>query len=268
MASTENNGTVSRVLQLLRCFADGPVDRTLSELSDELSLPRSTVHRLLALLREQGFVAADTLSHRYQPGAEFYRISAILAARMPIVQLATPLLRKIVGQCDETALLGTVLAERLQMSYVAQVESTKPMRYVIDLNVPHSLMWGATGRAILAHLGDEAVAKVWERNDPSPAGHPRPTRKVLREDLAKIRANGYSYTRGQRIPTAIGLAVPFFSATGSVLGTLMLTIPQTRFTASAKARFVRLLQDGASKLSESLGWRDARAATTWRELSR
>src|SRR5258708_13366832 len=143
--TSELRGTVARTIQIIRHLAEGPEDWALADLADTLGLPRSTMHRLLQLLQSQGVVEADPQSHRYRPGLELYRMASLLSTRMPIVRLVTPLLQEITAQCDETALLGLYLPDRRQMIFPPKVDSRHPVRYVLEMNVPLSPCWGATG---------------------------------------------------------------------------------------------------------------------------
>jgi IclR family transcriptional regulator, KDG regulon repressor len=252
----DTKGTVVRVVDLLRSFAEGPAQWSLSEIAERVALPRSTTHRLLQLLRSQGFVDADDGDGRYAAGAELYRVAALLAARMPLVQLATPILREIVDACDETALLGLYQRDRHMMIFAAKVESTKPVRYVIDLNVPQTPLWGATGRAIAAHLDEAELERAIAANPLAPDGRPqRLDRRALRAELEAIRRDGFAFSSGQRIPTAVGIAAPFFFADGTVAGDVAVTIPEFRFDARKRGSVVGLVRDAAGRISEALGYR-------------
>lgn len=253
-ASDDTKGTVVRVLSLLRCFADGPADWTPSELAAVLHLPRSTVHRLLQLLRSQGLVDVDPASRRYGAGTELYRFGSMLAARMPYTRIARPILDHIVGNCDETAVLGLYQPTRSQMIFAATAESTKPMRYVLHENVLQSLLWGATGRAILAFLEPAEVNRAVGLDEPSPARATPIDRAALDAELATIRARGYAVSRGQRIPSAVGIAAPFFSASGRVLGDIAITIPDFRFDGGTAEHLIELVVSGASQMSNALGY--------------
>lgn len=254
-SSSGVKGTITRVADILRCFAESSGELTLSDVADRVALPRSTTHRLLQLLRAEGLVDTDGPYQRYHAGSELFRIAGLLTARMPIVQIGTPILRSIVEACDETALLGVLHRERLAMTLVAKVDSTKPIRYAIDLNVPRSLVWGATGRAILAFLSDDDIERAIAMNqEPSAQGSRRVDRQQLREEVAQIRRDGYTVTQGQRIANSVGIAAPFFFADGSVAGDVALTIPQYRYDARQRAHLVELVIQGASKMSAALGY--------------
>jgi DNA-binding IclR family transcriptional regulator len=255
-AKTESDakGTVARVMELLQCFAESQ-EWTLSSISDRVKLPRSTTHRLLQLLRAEGFVEADEESRRYSTGLELYRIGALLSARMPTLQIAMPILQEMASACDETALLYLYQRQRHTIICAAKIESTHPVRYVVEVNVPMTPLYGATGRAILAFLDDNELARAISANPNGPDGTPlRIDRAALREELQQIRRSGYALSVGQRIATAVGIAAPFFFANGSVAGDMALTIPEFRFDMRKRAALAAIVRAAAVKMSEALGY--------------
>lgn len=246
-------GTVARVIEIIRHFADGPEEWALTDLADALGLPFSTTHRLLQLLQLQGVVEWDSRSHHYRSGVELYRIAALLSARIPIVRMATPLLQEIVAQCDESALLGLYLPAQRQMIVAAKIDGSNPVRYVEESNIPRTIAWGATGRAILAYLPEDELVDVLAREERSPATQKTLEPDEVRHELAEIRRRGYAFSRGQRTAEAVGIAAPFFGANGAVRGDLCLTIPAFRFRTGSETELAAFLLAKARHLSDLLG---------------
>lgn len=248
-------GTVARVVQLLACLAeaDGPV--SIKFLCQSLKLPASTVHRLLGLLGTEGIVERNADRPSYAPGLELVRIASLLAAKVRIVDVAKPFMRAVVQDCDETCcLLQYVPAQRKVMALHAEF-SSHPLRYRIDLFQPHSLLWGATGRAVLAFLEPEDIDAAIQDNDTSPgSGAGLPPRKSLLADLAEIRSRGYAITHGQKIEGAVGIGTPLFNSERRVIGSLCITIPETRFNRKAQARLSQMLMQRAGELNRALGF--------------
>jgi DNA-binding IclR family transcriptional regulator len=252
IAFGDTTGTILRVLAVLHYLADGPVEWTLTDLAKALALPRSTVHRFLQILRSQGLAEIDEQTHRYTAGNELYRMAAILSARAPYARIAKPILTNIVAQCDETAVLGLYLPEQRRMIISDRVESNKPMRYVLPLNLPRELAWGAPARAILAFLDRSVQEEIVAQRGVSPSGEPIAAR-ALRDELAAIRRQGYAFSHGQHTPTAIGIAAPFFAATGDVVGVIGVTLPDSRFEKRMRAPIVALVLESAAKMSKAIG---------------
>jgi DNA-binding IclR family transcriptional regulator len=247
-------GTVARTLEIIQCFDGKRAEWALGDLASAVNLPRSTVHRLLGLMQQDGFIEADLQTRRYRPGPELYRIGAMLAANMPIIPLAMPILRDIAGRSDETTLLSLFYPKQLQKAFVAQVESSRSMRYVIELNVRGSMLWGASAHAILAHLDEPTIRRALADRETSPSTGAKANRRVLEMDIKRIRAEGFARSVGERVPTAIGLAVPVFGADGLVKGSLSVTYPDSRMDEDHNRTLIALLKNGADALSRALGW--------------
>jgi IclR family KDG regulon transcriptional repressor len=248
---SDDTGTVSRILQLLDCFSERET-WGVSELAQRLDLPRSTAHRLLNLCRTHDFIDTDGRGS-YGPGLAFYRLSGRLSAHMPLRQIALPLLTDFTQRFGEMSLLTVVDRRALKMFFAAKAEPSAPMRYVIETNTLGPLSWGATGRAILAHLTEAEIAEVIRRAEPSP-GDGRPLdAKELRASLAEIRAKGYAITQKQRTQEGVGIAVPFFDAAGEVAGNVGVTVPAFRFRRRSEPIFVRALTGMVANISEAIG---------------
>ncbi len=159
-----DTGTVARTLQLLACFSEQS-EWPLAALARRLGLPRSTVHRLLNLARVEGFVDSDGQGI-YRPGLALYRMAGCLAVEMPLRQIAQPLLDQFTRTYAETSLLTVLDRVALKMFFAAKVDAPAQMRYVIAMNTLGTLAWGASGRAMLAFLGEDEIAVVVGRAEP------------------------------------------------------------------------------------------------------
>lgn len=240
---------VRRAVGLLQAVAvaNGPV--SIKELGAQLALPQSTVHRLLRLLIEEDMVTRDAKSHRYLPGPALYRLSASLSGgRVP--EVAYPIMRGVVAACNETCLLAQYDAERLDMRFVARVESTHQLRFTIPLHESLPLIWGCSGRVIAAHLTPSGRERLISVSRPAPVtGEPVPSLKSIEESVTTIRAVGFDHTRGQKIADSVGFAGPVFGSHGQLFGSLSITIPRSRYDGASHDALGRLISDAAREIS-------------------
>ena len=77
--------------------------------------------------------------------------------------------------------------------------------------------------------------------------------KELRQSLAEARAMGYSITSRQRTTEGLGIAAPFFDASGRVVGNVTVTVPIFRYRPEDEAVFASALKDMAAKVSAAMG---------------
>jgi DNA-binding IclR family transcriptional regulator len=252
-AAEPNTGTVSRALSLLSTLADagGPV--TIKEVAEKMALPPSTVHRLLHLMRAEGFVASLPDSRQYTIGNELYRVSARVVNAMKTPELAKRFIQTIASRFDETVLFGLYLPVQGALCFAARADGTQVLKYQIDLHQPLSLVWGASGKAILAFLPDKTVTEILAVEGPSPAkGEPAPSLGELRRMLMVIRSCGFAVSESEKLPGSRGIAAPVFSLDG-VIGCICLTSPKARMAHGSIEEIGRAIAATARDLSLALG---------------
>jgi DNA-binding IclR family transcriptional regulator len=244
-ATQVGSGTTERVLALLGCFGER-AEWSVGDLAAHLALPKPTVHRLLTLCKDQGFIAAAG-GGVYGVGTEFSRIASQVVAQDDLVRTGTRLIEDMAHSCGEVVILAAAIPQKLSMTYLAKAEPTEDFRYHVELHTPLSLCWGACGRSILAHLPKATVDLAIANGRPSPSGAPFDT-AALRRDLQLIRKNGYCVSLGQHKLTAVGVAVPFFGAGGQVRGSIGFSVPTFKF----RNKMVRPLSDTLAAACQEL----------------
>ena len=246
-------GTVQRVVEVLRFFAERR-EATLKELSMALSLAPSTCHRLLDLLGREGLIEQEGVHRRYHVGMEMFRISALIQSRDDIRTIARPLLRQLADSCDETCVLSLYLPTEGKIFFAERVDSSRVLRYQVAMNKPVSVLWGASGRAVLAFLDSGSVDRIYKAEGRAPgSGEALPARRSLEKDLAMVRERGYDVTHGQKISGAVGISAPVFGISGSVIGSLCITVSETRINAKDYSRLGALVRSSAERLSQAVG---------------
>jgi len=251
--ATADTGTVARIALLLRLIAEQPGAFTLTDMAGASNLPAPTVHRLLDLLAQQGLVAHEKSQRTYRVGAELYRISSLVRVNVPLAQLVRPILADAARACDETCYFALYLPAQLAVMYESRVDSSHTLDYRVDFNRPMSLLWGASGRAILAYLPEERVRAAIEQERNFSRDGRVPDEAALFADLQTIRSRGYSYTHGQRVPGAVGVLAPVFDETGGIYGALGFTVPEQRFREDRLEQLVQSALTHAAQLSSALG---------------
>jgi len=249
---SEGTGTIVRVVKLLRCLAESSSDISITELSKQLGLAPSTVHRILQLLLDEGIVAKSDARSLYRPGAELVRISALISSKTQIGDLAKPAMEKLAGVAQEACLLTQLLPHEFKVMVIAAIASPHPLRYDIEMFQRSSLLNGATGRTILAFLPQDQITQALDRAEQD-GDEPEFDRVALQRDLEEIKARGYTITHGQKVPGAVGIGAPVFNGNGRVVAALSLTMPEQRFDTARAEELADLVRDRAGEISVLLG---------------
>lgn len=258
MPGDERN-PVSKTLAVLSWMIESAPDMVgVRELSAAMDLSPSSAHRLLSALVAAGYVKQDPTTARYGLGLELLRLSHLASARMPIQRIALPHMRALVDRCNETALLASYDPNRRQMIFLANVDSSHSLRYVVELDRWAPVFAGASGLAILAFLDRDQQRAILD--DPSfrPITPHTLGKLELAAELDVVARQGYAVSRGQRIQGAVGLAAPIRDSHGDVIGDVCLTIPEQRFSERLQPLLVEQLLSCTEAITGELSGRSPR----------
>ncbi len=252
-ADAGSSGTVSRALQLLGVLADASGSVTVKHVSEAMRVAPSTAHRLLNLLKKEGFVESSSESRQYAIGPAFYRVAARVMGSVSKAAIAQPLIEAIAEEFDETVLFGLYLPAEQALSFAARADGRQRLTYRVDMHRPLSLVWGASGRAVLAFLPDEVVRSIIASEGRSPAtGAPPMAEAVVLAEIQRIRQCGWAVSESEKLPDARGIAAPVFGPAG-VVGSLCLTSPIVRPTAATVEHIGQSMVSNARLLSRYFG---------------
>lgn len=250
---TSPPGTVARAIRLLVAVVDADGPATVQYLAERVDLAPSTTHRLLALLAEEGMVAHDPVRRTYSVGAEAYRMAARTVASVGLDAIVAPLLNALATRFDESVLFGLYSPATATLAFIGRADGDHSLQYRIEMNTPTSLVRGASGKAVTAHLDPAAVeaavaAELRQAADPAAV----PTAADLGPTLQQIRTQGYAESSGEKLPEARGVAVPVFGPAG-VAGSLTLTHPKDRMPHGELDDIVSGLKEAADQIGRYLG---------------
>lgn len=249
----ESLGTVQRVVEILRHLAEHG-ETTIKDISAAIGLVPSTCHRMLDLLVREGLAQRASERRGYEVGPEFFRLAALVNTRQDIRSLARPFLQQVVDLCDETCVLCLYVPGERHMIFAEKIDSSQLLRYQLKLNTPVPVLWGASGRAILAHLPWDERQRIYDEAQDAPAsGEKCPPIEELEAELGAIRARGYAVSHGQKIAGAVGINSAVFNVAGEVVGSLGVTVPQQRLVPAHETKLGVIVQRHAAALSHALG---------------
>jgi IclR family transcriptional regulator, KDG regulon repressor len=225
-----------RALDILLCFA-GESQLGLMEIVSRTGLNKSTVFRLLATLEKKGFVRRDPQTEKYQLGFRIWELAASLSHSDDPAVLFLPEMERLRDELDETVSL--YIRDGLERIRVQAVESRQAIRRVAPIGARMPLSVGASSKVLVAFGGAELMEQVLA--DPEwPASVDK---EVYRQQLARIRGDGYAISVEEREAGTAAVAVPVFSRRGRLIAALAVSGPVSRMNVKKMIQFVpRLIQ--------------------------
>jgi DNA-binding IclR family transcriptional regulator len=208
---------VLRVLHLLETHRGG---LTVAEVAERLDRSRSTASNLLNTLRAEGFAVRDELT------ATYHRAGRVTLA--PTIDPAV--LRELFDRTGERTYLAT--NEPPDRIVVQDSRGRQGVPYVPDLRPDiggeaHAL---AVGKAVLAHLGPDAVDRYVDAYGMRRfTGRTVTEAAVLEDELATVRDRGVAVDVEEFAEGFCCIAAPMLADDGAPLGAVALSVNVARF---------------------------------------
>ena len=241
----------ARTIRVVEAVVDSAAPVGPRGLARSLGMDRSAVGRILQQLGEIDVL--ERTSDGYVPGSRLFTLGRVMSALDTLPNVIGPILGELVERFDETtyvcALHGDVAV------FTHEIQSSKPLRLVVELGKPVPLHAGAAGRAILSALAAaEVVALLGAKPLLAMTPHTITDLDRLMEMAVEDRSRGYTVSFEERVPDGAALAAPFFGRGGVCQGSVVFTSPVTRLERDRVPEIGEAVSAAAAKLSARLGY--------------
>jgi DNA-binding IclR family transcriptional regulator len=252
--STDQSDLITRTVAVLRIIAEGSNIISIKEISDQLQLPPSSVHRLLDRLVKLQIVQRAP-NRRYRVGVEYFRLGTLVNKKLKTLELAKPIMSELAQRTHETCQVVLYQPTYRQMTVAARIEPANALHNGVRMYRRLPLAWGAIGHVMLAWLDDYSLQDALRSSPPSPVTRARPPKpNEIKTLLKDIRQSGFAVASGELFShEAIGIAAPFFDAEECVAGSLCAVAPKARCDNATTLLVADDLIAQARRLSRFLG---------------
>ena len=110
---TESVRAIERALDVLLCFSQAEPVLSLTQIAEQLEMPKSTIHRYLATLEAARFVRRDEATGSYHLGYRFIEMASLVLQEADLERWAQPHLERLSGESDETVDLAVLDGEQV-----------------------------------------------------------------------------------------------------------------------------------------------------------
>ena len=242
--------SVDRALGILEVLARTG-ESGVTELAVELGVHKSTAFRLVATLEAHRLVEQTSDRGRYRLGMGILRLAGATTARLDLVQEARPISRQLAADTGETVNIA-VLAESSAL-YLDQIAGSSALQSHNWVGQHIPLHATSNGKVLLSGLDesglDAALGKL-----ASYTPHTITGRAKFRDELARVREQGYAVAVDELEIGLTAVAAPIRNAHGDVVASMSVSGPSFRLPEDRVGEVVRLVVTAAVEVSHRLGW--------------
>jgi DNA-binding IclR family transcriptional regulator len=249
----DNLKSLVKVLRILECFSTTDRALSLAEIRTATGLPKSTAHRLLASMREVGFLDQDRQRDRYRLGLKLFELGNVVLANMELHREARPLmdaLGRLSGQTVHLAVFDGRQAVVIHRATPAPGAAT-PLVF-LEAAPAHCT---SVGKAVLAFQPPEVIERLIAGGLAGFTERTITGADALRQECALIRGRGYAVDDGEHQPGLRCVGAPIRDAAGRVFAGLSVSGPAREIALSEVEALSRIVVHHADAISARLGHR-------------
>ncbi len=253
--------SLTTAIDILRCFSRERPELRVSDAARLVSVPKSTVSRLLKEMQQHGLVEQDTKSRLYRPGPLAFSLGALYNAHLHILDLVENAVEDLV---DEFRLIGYVgILDGTDVVILRIRQGADLLRIVLDPGSRLPAFATAIGKALLARLDDEQLIALLPPVMTHEATDWSVDRDELLRELHEIRKLGWTESSHRTFAGigAVGAAVT--TADGRQTLAFCLSYPTNTHFEKQREPMIQRVIACAENIGRSCGdpyWVDYRPA--------
>jgi IclR family acetate operon transcriptional repressor len=236
----ESVRAVERALDLLLCFSQDKPALSLTRLAEQISVPKSTAHRLLMTLENKRFVTRNKSTGLYQLGFRFLEMAAVLR-EAELEHWAQPYLQALAAEYGETVDLAVL--DGAHVIYLQVVESSQRVKLAVAIGQRLPAFCTASGKAFMAFLPAAQAEQILAGDLIKYTEHTKVSRAELEEDLRITRERGFAISEQEYERDINAVAAPILNGEGYPVAVIAIAGPSFRLPRE------RMLELGQSVLA-------------------
>jgi IclR family transcriptional regulator, KDG regulon repressor len=246
--------SVSRALDIITLVSMKKGGMGVTEISKQIDINKSSVHRILSTLVQYNYIEQDTESGRYKLGYKFLEMGSKLLESIDLREEAKPFLEELENETNEV--IHLVVFDQGEVVYIEKLEGNETLRMHSKVGKRAPMHCTSVGKAILAHLPTNVVIDILERK-----GMPVHTDKTITDkdvfiqELKQVKQTGFALDLEENEYGITCIAAPIFDHSRKVIAAVSISGPTLRMQDERLLHLQnRIIQIG-KQISERLGFK-------------
>jgi len=246
--ASQPSQTLRRGLDILELIARrGPIG--LREISERMTLTRSTAHRLASALAERDLARLTTRG--YELGPKLLALAETARLQRPLTVLARPHLEALARQHLDAVNLA--VRDDGRVRYVDQTHGARRMAVRSVVGEMRPMASTALGRALLLDDSEAVWRKVFAEDPDAPRGQNAVLAWVAR--MWRFRDQGAAFDVEENADRVRCVAAPIREASGRIVAAISISSLPQYLDDARMAELVGPVTETARAIARELGWR-------------
>jgi DNA-binding IclR family transcriptional regulator len=243
---------VAKLLSLLSTISETRKPLTFSEIVSESGLNKSTIHRLLAIGKEEKLVQFDEHRKVYLLGSKIFDLVRGAYGGYDIQAIALDEMIRLHSKFDGNVTIG--VPSGMEVVYLRILEAKSSLNSTRQPGTREPPHCSATGKALLAYLPDKVIASKL-----GTYSFDRFTHQTITEyegfvaELETVRQNGFAANDREQYDHVVGIAVPIFNYMSEPIAVLNIWCDQGQHPYEEVIGWASDLKAAAGRITSLIG---------------
>lgn len=240
---------ISRALDVLECFTDERAELNLKDISGIISLPESSLFRILVTLESRGYLLQN-------PDGTYCLPPKLLLGRLHerserVRKITRPHLERLVGRFNESASLAYLFGQRIEA-----LDAVETFHEIRMTNTPGRVLpphCSSLGKAITAFQEPRLIDRIVESYGlVRRTGRTVVDRQALLDEYARIRETGYAVDREETVTGGVCIGAALACDGSPVVASLSVSTPVVRMTPEREKEIIQAVLETAREAARDL----------------
>ncbi|MFV0492237.1 MAG: IclR family transcriptional regulator [Pseudorhodobacter sp.] len=246
-----------KMARVLDCFSRTHGNLSLTELVERTGLPRTTIHRIVASLREVGMIDQDGRRGDYRLGLHMFYYGSVVLANLDLYRHAhshVVTLHQVTGE-----IVHLHMFDGSQMVCIDREEMGEARNTTLTTIEAAPIHTTSVGKAFLAFQDNDLIRKIiTEEGLEARTVNTLSDMGALMENLALIRERGYATDEEEDSIGIQCVGAPLRDSRGRVFASISVSGPTARMPLTRLNGLSPVVIQTANAISAELGWDPSR----------
>ncbi len=242
--------SVDYALRILFLIEKEP--RSIESLQKETGLKAERIEKILETFIDREWLSYQEESGRYMLGVKCFELGRAYFQHLDVRTLAKPILKEVSEKLQENAYLTTRIG--YEVLYIEKHEVEKEVGILSRFGRVLPMYASASGKIYLAYFDEREVEDYFRKAKWIRYTEMTKTPQEIREELSKIKEEGFSVNIGEYEEDVVSVAAPVFDYAGKVNYTVSVVAPAYRVPKELLlGKFKEVTLEASRELSKRLG---------------
>ena len=252
MGDTRTIQSLDRAINILELFRVNLKELSVTEISNELQINKSTVFGLINTLANRGYLHQNPNNQKYSLGLSLLELGELVQKSNIIADQARPFLQKLVDKYNETIHLA--IEEKGEVIYIDKLEGQKTIYISSRIGSQNPMHCTGVGKCLLAFVSAKRREKLLEGFSElrKYTENTITDKNDLIKELDGIVQKGYSIDNEE---FAVGLycySVPILNKFNEAVASVSISGPTSSIKNLSRSEIIKYMKEIANEISNRL----------------